>query len=315
MFIKTTIFLCLVALFIGFEARPIKSPNVFKLEVSHSDIDEGVAIELTSKHNNRKTMEFVNHRPELMNQLNRKPTRFNKKQQRNKRRIQRKKLAQTQAKMLRALTSQKDETNNDLDMTIQNSNEKIVMRNKRSVPLKDVAGRKELQIEDLRRFSEDTEAIDEGDEYSDDDEEEKGDNVKVTEKKDEKVKSTKKDTKVDSKTTQKANSRRATQNKKPDGYRNYAFDTADLDQLSEDDDLLQRYYGRHPAVRRAAYDNYGSFTDIMQMSQSETEHDNRFTKRLHYGTNDNFLNDEAKNESNEDTNDIYDEYDSYDDDY
>ncbi|XP_031628677.1 uncharacterized protein LOC116344332 [Contarinia nasturtii] len=312
MFIKTVIFVCLVALFIGFEARPIKSPNVFKLKVSHSDIDEGVSIELTRKHDDRKTMEFVNYRPELMNQLNRKQTRFNIKQKRSKRRIQRKQLAQSQAKILRALASQKDETIHDLDMAIQNSNEKIVMRNKRSVPLKDVAEKKELQIEDLGRFSENNEA-NEGDEYSDVDDEKEEDNVKVTERKDEKVELTKSETntKIDSKTTQKSNSRRATQNKKPDAYRNYAFDTADLDQLSEDDDILQRYYGRHPAVRRSA--NYGSFTDIMKASASETEHDNRFTKRLHYGTNDTFLNDEAG--SKEDTNDLYDEYDSYDDDY
>lgn len=97
-------------------------------------------------------------------------------------------------------------------------------------------------------------------------------------------------------------------------YRNYAFDTTDTDKFNEDDDLLQRYYNR--PVRRTADNEYDSFSDIMRLVASEGDRDDPFVKRLHYGNDNSFLNEEG-NDENDNDNDIdkfnseYDEYDEY----
>lgn len=96
-----------------------------------------------------------------------------------------------------------------------------------------------------------------------------------------------------------------------DDYNGYAFDTIDNDQFNEDDELLSRYYS-HPTSRRHAFDNYDSFAEIMHAAAGESEDDNRFVKRLHYGDANNFLNDGI------DDDDLYDENESnkgFDDDY
>lgn len=92
-------------------------------------------------------------------------------------------------------------------------------------------------------------------------------------------------------------------------YRGYAFDSTDTDRFNEDDDLLQRYYNR--PVRRAANNDYDSFSDIMRLVGGEGDRDDPFVKRLHYGNDDSFLNDQS-NDGN-DTNEFNSEYDEYDD--
>lgn len=92
--------------------------------------------------------------------------------------------------------------------------------------------------------------------------------------------------------------------------RDYAFDTTDTDRFNEDDDLLQRYYNR--PVRRAANNDYDSFSDIMCLVGGEGDRDDPFVKRLHYGNDDSFLNDESNNGNDTDEfNAEYDEYDDY----
>lgn len=96
-------------------------------------------------------------------------------------------------------------------------------------------------------------------------------------------------------------------------YRDYAFDTTDNVQYNEDDDLLQRYYNTKP-VRRAISNDYGSFTDLMRVSATENENNDRNIRQLHYGNDDHFMNnDHGEKGSNEDDQEIYDEYDNYDD--
>lgn len=94
-------------------------------------------------------------------------------------------------------------------------------------------------------------------------------------------------------------------------YRDYAFDTTDTDQFNEDDDLLRRYYGN--PIKRAAESEYNSFSDIMRLATAEGDREDRFVKRLHYGNDNSFLNDEVNdNESGiDDENTEYDEYDDY----
>lgn len=64
-----------------------------------------------------------------------------------------------------------------------------------------------------------------------------------------------------------------------DDYHDYAFDTTDTDQLNEEEDMLRKYYGHH---RRAAYEDYDSFSDLMRLAAAHDNRDTRFMKRLHY---------------------------------
>lgn len=101
-------------------------------------------------------------------------------------------------------------------------------------------------------------------------------------------------------------------------YRDYAFDTTDNELFSEDDDLLRQYYGARPVRRTVTTisdnDEYGSFTDLMRFSSGENERDNQFMRRLHYGDDDSFLNDNFDDDNSQNDEEIYDEYDNYDDD-
>lgn len=94
-------------------------------------------------------------------------------------------------------------------------------------------------------------------------------------------------------------------------YRDYAFDTTDTDRFNEDDDLLRRYYS-HP-VRRAANNDYDSFSDIMRLVGGEGDREDPFVKRLHYGNDDSFLNDESNADNDNDNDEFNSEYDEYDD--
>lgn len=96
---------------------------------------------------------------------------------------------------------------------------------------------------------------------------------------------------------------------KSDDYRDYAFDTTDTDQFNENDDLLKRYY-TYPVRRAAAFTDLNSFSDLMHFVAGQDERADQYVKRLHYGNDDGFLNDE----SNDNDSDIS-EYDEYDDDY
>lgn len=95
-------------------------------------------------------------------------------------------------------------------------------------------------------------------------------------------------------------------------YRDYAFDTTDTERFNEDDDLLRRYYSQ--PVRRAANNNdYDSFSDIMRLVGGQGEREDPFVKRLHYGNDDSFLNDESNADNDNDKDEFNSEYDEYDD--
>lgn len=95
-------------------------------------------------------------------------------------------------------------------------------------------------------------------------------------------------------------------------YRDYAFDTTDSDRINENDDLLRRYYN-HPVGRRSVNNDYDSFSDIMRLVSAQGDREDPFMKRLHYGNDDSFLNDESNddNDNNDEFNTEYDEYDDY----
>lgn len=93
-------------------------------------------------------------------------------------------------------------------------------------------------------------------------------------------------------------------------YRDYAFDTTDTDKFNEDDDLLRRYYS-HP-VRRAANNDYDSFSDIMRLVAGQGDREDPFVKRLHYGNDNSFLNDEGNDDDDNNIDEFNSEYDEYD---
>lgn len=181
---------------------------------------------------------------------------------------------------------------------------KSVLREKRSLPLKEMSRDQDPHVDQLKKFNEEDD-YDEDDLYIDDDDESfNGRHTAAQSEKHQKH----------------SQPKQMQQSKfgKSDDYRDFAFDTTDTDQFNEDDDLLQRYYGRHPAVRRAAYGDYDSFSDLMHSAAGESDSENRFVKRLHYGNQDSFLNDDVNDEIDEEHggNDEYDdndEYESYDD--
>lgn len=251
----------------------------------------------------------------------RNPTRLSVKQLRRQRRLRRERLAKMQA---RQRADKEKETKNGLELG-NNTQRTAIMRNKRSLPLKEIGAMKELQIEDLRQFSEDNgDAIqDEAEDYNDDVEKEgeKEEIKKISVKSEAKIDS-KEDIKIqnDEETTTKSKSQQNNKSytsKNSKGYRKFAFDTANLENFNDYDDLLNKFYTRQP--RRATYDHLGTFSDVMQMSASEAKLDDQdeLMKRLHYA-NKHFLNDDVEVESNVNNsvnNNVFDEYENDDDDY
>lgn len=83
-------------------------------------------------------------------------------------------------------------------------------------------------------------------------------------------------------------------------YHDYAFDTTDTDQFNEEDDMLRKFYGHH---RRAAYEDYDSFSDLMHLAAANDRRDTRFLSRLHFD----YLNDDDINKGSDDSD--YNEFD------
>lgn len=257
--------------------------SLFKLKLDQDDIENGVSIDI-SMNKPETDMKFIHYIASAKNLLKKRALTRKDSHLRKKRYNLIHKHGKSASKFRRSLAAQKeDETKNAIKKAMDRNTNRVVMRNKRSAPLKEIGGQKELQIEDLRQFDED---VDSG-ETNDYNSNENGKQQQI---------------------------KRSTPNTKfMKHHQNYAFDTTDSDHFNDDDDLLQQYYG-HAAVKRSPYDNHRSFTDIMRVSAIETEHDNQFMKQLHYGDSDSFLNDGAEDDNTENTDDIYDQYDNYDDD-
>lgn len=321
MFVKTVIFLCFVAVFIEINARPLnrdgqknlKSQNkVFKLQLSHNDINRGVSIELS-----RRPARSIIYMPKIRN-----PVAPNVKQLRKERRLQRKRLTKMQVK---ALADMENERKNTLELG-KSIEKTAIMRSKRNVPLSEIGETKKLQIENLQQFSEDDGDHEAADEYHDENEDEdvkkisekieakKSSQKKIEKKSNDEVTSTK--TNVQAKTTEKSNSRRTQLNNKPNQFHkskdnHYVVDATNIEIINEVDDLLENFYSRYP--RHSTNDNV---VDTIRKSAAE----NNFVKLLHYGRYNELLNDEAavitndKNNKNV-NNKVYDVYDDYDDDF
>lgn len=64
-------------------------------------------------------------------------------------------------------------------------------------------------------------------------------------------------------------------------YEDYEFDITDTDQTDNDDDILRKYYG--PLARRAAFDDYEAFADIMQLTDTDSFGDSSLSRQSQYG--------------------------------
>lgn len=314
MIARILIILCVAVLLIGTgEGKPANKNgrSVLKLKLTQAEINRGVSIQISAKPNARKENGLAHFLPSLMKPRHRKLNRNDFIILRNGRRSshpQKQKSVKPQSKFIKSLMPKKNSTEKALNLKpLRALGNNVLMpnvhmlRNKRSAPMKEMARDTAPQVEDLKNFNEDDDEQDDGDYYS---EEETLNERRAN---------------AQRKGNQMIRLPEQTQQSKymqSEDYRDYAFDTTDTDQFNEDDDLLRRYYGRHPAVRRAAYED-DSFSDLMHQAAAESDHDNRFVKRLHYGNEDRVLNDDVNDEIDEenDANDEYedDEYENYDD--
>lgn len=223
-------------------------------------------------------------------------------------RIHRRKFRKSQAHMKKASAgAKKNENESAVNLAMKKFNEKsVVMRSRRSVGRNEMLNMNNAQIDDLHQFNDDIDSAE-------------NNNFRNSEE--------------DAKLVRRSNSRRASslhtmqeQQKQlkfinSANYRDYAFDTTE-NEISEDDEFLQQYYGKKVTRDTNARSNtanvksFGSFTDYS--SNAENEHDNRFMRTLHYGEKeeDNFPNDKYTDDedlyNNVDDDSIYDEYESYD---
>lgn len=306
---KIVIILCIVAtLYIGIECKPLHKEKkaVLKLKLNQNDLNRGVSIQITNKPSAKKEISPIHNLPPIVDQSRgRKPNR-NENQVRKGRRgnsNKRRQIKKIDSKILKALTTYMEaekEKPQNVPMKAAELKKSIVipttqlMRSKRNAQIKNNIGNQELQIEDLRKLIEDDDNI-EGDDYVE--EELSG-----------------------SRTHRQQHQMMRDQEQKQqlqfvnsEDYNDYAFDHTDTDQFNEEDDLLRRYYGRVDNDRRALFDDYDSFSDVMHTAADQSRRDTRHMKGLFYGDNDSVLNDEAVDDDDQNIDNEYDEY--YDDSY
>lgn len=300
------IIICSAVLLIGSEGRsvPKNGRSVLKLKLSQDDLNRGVAIQITGKANNKKVHELNHVVPSTMRQH--KIHQLKKKLgNRLANRIKARKTTHSLSKLIKSLAPKKMEDKTTLNLSQRAHENSVVvptvhsLRIKRSEPSTEKSSLKEREqteiVDDMDKFNADDDMIKDVDDYFSEEESDK-----IVPKQ---YKGPQSQTPKPSKFV------------KSEDYGDYAFDTTDTDQFNEDDDLLRRYYN-HPAVRRAAFDDYDSFSDIMHAAAAESDHDKRFVKRLHYGDQNNFLNDDVEDEiedENDTNKEFGDDYDSYED--
>lgn len=301
------ILVCTAVLLIGSEGRSISkngrsisksgrsisknglSKNVLELKLSQDDLNRGVAIRITGKTNNKKAHGILSAAL---------------KQVQNRRLATHQKVLRRR-KQLASLAPKKKENELKLNFN-QRAHDKTVVvprvylsRNKRSASKEKPALEEREQtkiVDDMDKFNGDDDIIKDVDDYFSEEE-----TAKVVPKQ---YKGSKSQPSKPSKFV------------KSEDYGDYAFDTTDTDQFNEDDDLLRRFY-THPAMRRAAFDDYDSFSDLMHAAAAESDHGKGFVKRLYYGDQNNFLNDgvedaiEDENDTNKEFDGDYDSYEEY----
>lgn len=274
--------LCIAAVIICIAGRPLKKGSgmqtKLKLKLTKHDLNRGVSIDITSAKKVQKLMFYLLPIVEIIpaRKLDRSENKVRK-----GRRINPTKSS-FQAKFFKALVPEKDDSENNsrypyntIEKSVITPNAKS-MRNKRSLSLKNVIGNSELQVEDSRQMIED----DENGGAEDYSEEKPFQGRRI-------------------------NYRVAGNNQQQkyfntEDYHDYAFDTTEADQINEEDDLLREYYDR-----RAIFDEYDSFSDLMHQS-ADIHRNTRNEKGLYYGDNDSVLNDE--NDINDNIDSEYDEY-------
>lgn len=287
---RIVIILCLATLIIGITGKPLhKESNgrsILKLKLTKDDLNRGVSIQITNKPSVKDQPNLVHHLVPIIGRKARGRKLARRENQVRKGRrfdVATRQMIKKQSRILKKTNLATNTVEKSIVVPHIRS-----MRNKRSLPLKNMIGNSELQVEDLRKLIEDDENAD-GEDYSDEEEEEET-----------------------FKRRKSGSHRQEKQDNKflnSEDYRDYAFDTADTDQSKEeDDDLLQRYYGRVNHDKRALFDDYDSFTDVMHRVSDQSRRDTRNMKGLFYGDND-VLNDEDGDDDNNESE--YDEY--YDD--
>lgn len=294
---KLVIILCIAAVIIGTAGKPIKKgsgmQSTLKLKLTKHDLNRGVSIDITSAKKDQKLMLHLLPIIEIVPA--RKLDRSENKVRRGRRinPTKRRQMKKFQAKFFKALVAEKDESENNsrypyntIEKSVITPNTRL-MRNKRSLPLKNVIGNSELQVEDLRQLIEDNENGG-AEDYS---EEKPSQGRRIN-------------------SYRVAGKNQQQQYFNTEDYHDYAFDTTEADQFNEEDDLLRQYYGQINHERRAIFNDYDSFSDLMHQSADQINRNTRNEKGLYYGDNDSVLNDE--DDINDNIDSEYDEY--YDDD-
>lgn len=274
----TILFACVAVLLIVAEAKPHtdkKGRSVYQLKLSKSDLDRGVAIQINSRRNTRLNHPILSKKNKIRTNIPNDLQKFLKGRRTN--RI-------PKLKQMKEFHSKKTEDPIALNLTTDGKPVQVPTvqnwRQKRHAIVKEKSRDQDKQIDEMENFNKVDDKMT-NDYFSDEDQ----DIVKQSKK-----------------------NKHSKPQTEPQDYNDYAFDKTDNDQFNDDDEMLRRYYN-HPAVRRAVYDDFNTFSDLMHVA-AENNHDKRFVKRLHYGQ-ENFMNDNVDDDfSNE-----YDNNKSFDDDY
>lgn len=269
--------------------------SVLQLKLTKGDISRGISLLIGAKSLIRKEqIPYVN--------------RMAKATEQRRDRIHRRKFRKSHISHMKkpSVTAKKNES--ALNLALKKFNEKsVLMRSRRSVENNGMVNMNNAQIDDLHKFNDEFDSA-ENNNFRNSNEDEK--------------------------LIRRSNSRRGSslhtmqeQQKQlkfinSANYRDYAFDTAE-NEISEDDEFLQQYYGKkvtrdtNARNNKANVNSFGSFTDYT--TNAENENDNQFIRTLHYGEKeeDNFPNDKYNDDDNlynniDDDDAIYDEYESYD---
>lgn len=285
--------LCIAAVIICIAGKPLKKgsgmQSTLKLKLTKHDLNRGVSIDITSAKKGQKLMLHLVPIIEIVptRKLDRSENKVRKGRRINP--TKRRQMKKLQAKFFKALVPEKDEFDNNSKYPYNTIEKSVItpntgsMRNKRSLQMKNVIGNSELQVEDLRQLIED---------------EENGGAEDYSEEKPFQGR------RINSYHVAGTNQQQKYFN--TEDYHDYAFDTTEADQFNEEDDLLREYYGQVNHDRRAIFDDYDSFSDLMHQSADNIHRNTRNEKSLYYGDNDSVLNDE--DDINDNIDSEYDEY-------
>lgn len=249
-----------------------------QLNLNQADINRGFTIEFGAKRNVKNDMSMVHllsAMTEKLRNLKLSEAKLNKiRKERRMNTIKLRKRVKPQSKLIKALIKKENQTENALFSAKNRKENSVIMRNKRSVS-RNLAGRREMQIENLQKFIESDDSI-EDDTFSS------------------------------------ASQQQKKELNHSDSKHDFAFDIADTDHIfNEDDNLLVRYFHQK---RGADADSYGTFTDLMHFTANDNGNEHEFLRPVHYGDgfmNDDVEgNAESDNTGNEE---LYDSYDAYDD--